>query len=87
MDKKILKTLAIIIAAIHWGFNGVVLTPMNWFYYFIIAVTTGSGAILLCYYLLNRVKAIVSSICEMFFPLSAIIFDYIINGQMLSPVK
>lgn len=66
-------------------FNNV--TSTNWLFFLIIALTTGSGALFLYYYGLNKVKAIVSTICELFFPISAIIFDYLINGQVLTPVQ
>ena len=62
-------------------------TPTNWIFFLIIAVTTGSGAIFLFYYGLNKVKAIVSTICELFFPISAIIFDYFINHHSLSLIQ
>jgi drug/metabolite transporter (DMT)-like permease len=62
-------------------------TSMNWLFFLIIAVTTGSGAIFLFYFGLNKVKAIVSTICELFFPISAIFFDYFINGHALSVVQ
>ncbi|MCK5051058.1 MAG: DMT family transporter [Candidatus Cloacimonetes bacterium] len=62
-------------------------TPTNWLFFLIIAITTGSGAIFLFYYGLNKVKAIVSTICELFFPISAIIFDYFINHHLLSPIQ
>ena len=62
-------------------------TSTNWLFFLIIAVTTGSGAIFLFYFGLNKVKAMVSTICELFFPISAIIFDYFINGHALSIVQ
>jgi drug/metabolite transporter (DMT)-like permease len=63
------------------------LTTTHMTYFLIIAVTTGSGAIFLFYYGLNKVKAMVSTICELFFPISAILFDYLINKHILSPVQ
>mgnify|MGYP006303081411 CR=1 FL=1 len=63
------------------------ITRMNWLIFFIIAFTTGGGAIFLYYYGLKRIKASVSTICELFFPLSAILFDYIFNKHILSPVQ
>ncbi|MCD4696000.1 MAG: EamA family transporter, partial [Bacteroidales bacterium] len=51
------------------------------------AFTTGSGAIFLFYYGLVRIRAIIATICELFFPISAIFFDYIVNGKILSPVQ
>ncbi|MCF7857982.1 MAG: DMT family transporter [Candidatus Cloacimonetes bacterium] len=62
-------------------------TPTNWLFFFIIAITTGSGAIFLFYFGLNKVKAIVSTICELFFPISAILFDYLINHRTLSLIQ
>lgn len=62
-------------------------TPAQWGIFILIAFTTGSGAIFLYYYGLKNVKAIVSTICELFFPLSAILFDYWINDYKLSWVQ
>lgn len=62
-------------------------TGMNWLIFSIIAITTGSGAIFLYYYGLNHVKASIAVMCELFFPISTIIFDYIINGARLSAVQ
>lgn len=62
-------------------------TPKNWLFFLIIALTIGTAAAFLYYYGLNKVKAIVSTICELFFPISAIFFDYIINKHVLSPIQ
>jgi len=62
-------------------------TSVNWMIFVIIALTTGSGAIFLFYFGLNKVKAMVSTICELFFPISALVFDYFINGKTLSPIQ
>jgi len=64
-----------------------VTTNANWMYFLIIGITTGSGAIMIYYYGLRRVKAIVATISELLFPISAILFDYIFNGSVLSPVQ
>lgn len=66
-------------------FNAV--TPTNWLIFFIIAFTTGSGAIFLYYFSLKNIKASTATICELCFPMSAIIFDYLINKSTLSPVQ
>jgi drug/metabolite transporter (DMT)-like permease len=55
----------------------------DWLLILIIGLTTGSGAIFLYYFGLSRVKASVSAICELCLPLSAIVFDYLINGSVL----
>jgi drug/metabolite transporter (DMT)-like permease len=62
-------------------------TPENWLYFIIIGLTTGSGAIFIYYYGLRRVKAIVATISELLFPISAIFFDYLVNDSVLSPVQ
>jgi len=63
------------------------ITRLNWIIFLVIAFTTGSGAIFLYYYGLNHVKASVAVICELFFPISTILFDYIFNGSRLSVVQ
>lgn len=62
-------------------------TPFQWMIFLIIAITTGSGAIMLYYYGLKKVKAIVATICELFFPLSGILFDYLFYGHQLTLVQ
>jgi len=62
-------------------------TEINWIYFIIIGITTGSGAIFIYYYGLRRVKAIVATISELLFPISAVLFDYIFNGSVLSPIQ
>jgi drug/metabolite transporter (DMT)-like permease len=62
-------------------------TQINWIIFFIIAFTSGSGAIFLYYFGLTRIRAIVATICELLFPISAIIFDYIFNDATLSLVQ
>ena len=62
-------------------------TPENRLFFLIISFTTGSGAIYLYYYGLVRIRAIIATIAELFFPVSAIFFDYFINGKTLSAVQ
>jgi len=63
------------------------ITSINWWVIGIISLTTGSGAIFMYYYGLKYVKAIVSTISELFFPLSAVLFDYIFNNHVLGLVQ
>lgn len=63
------------------------ITQNNWIVLIIISLTTGSGAILLYYYGLKNVKASISTISELFFPISAIFFDYFINDNVLSQIQ
>lgn len=62
-------------------------TSSNWIFFIIIGLTTGSGAIFLYYYGLRRVKAIISIIVELVFPISAIVFDYVFNNATLSLIQ
>lgn len=62
-------------------------TSENWMFIIIIGLTTGSGAILLYYYGLRKVKASLATISELMYPVSAVIFDYFVNGSILSPVQ
>ncbi|GAK61475.1 hypothetical protein U27_01376 [Candidatus Vecturithrix granuli] len=62
-------------------------TPVNWTFFVIIGLTTGSGAILIYYYGLRYIKANVSTMAELCFPVSAVLFDYLINRSVLSPVQ
>jgi drug/metabolite transporter (DMT)-like permease len=62
-------------------------TKINWLFLIIIGLTTGSGAIFIYYFGLRRVKAIIATISELLFPISAILFDYLINKSVLSPVQ
>ncbi|MDA3904575.1 MAG: DMT family transporter [Bacteroidales bacterium] len=63
------------------------ITYINWWVIGIISLTTGSGAIFLYYYGLRHVRAIISTISELFFPFSAVLFDYIFNNHLLSLVQ
>jgi len=62
-------------------------TPNHWLYFMIISVTTGSGALFIYYSGLRKVRAMVATICELFFPISAIMFDFLINKQVLSTIQ
>ena len=62
-------------------------TNYNWLIMVIIGLTTGSGAIFIYYFGLKRVRAMVATISELLFPVSAIFFDYFVNGSYLSPVQ
>lgn len=55
--------------------------------FLIIAFTTGGAAIFLYYYGLKRITASVAAICELAFPLTAVILEYFIRGNILGPVQ
>ena len=73
--------------AIVQKFQFAAITRLNWFFFILIAFTTGGGAIFLYYYGLRSVKASWSTILELFFPISAIFFDYVINHHVLTLVQ
>ena len=62
-------------------------TPFEWLIFAVIGITSGSGAILLYYRGLRYIDASVATICELSFPISSVVFDYIFNGHLLTPVQ
>ena len=79
-------TLCIVLANNQLGeiFN---VTPFEFMIFCIIGITSGSGAILLYYRGLRYIDASVATICELSFPISSVVFDYIFNGRLLTPVQ
>lgn len=75
----------ILISGTHTGIT--VVNSTEWLIFLIIAFTTGSGAIFLYYFGLMRVRAMLATICELCFPVSAVLFDYFFNGRVLNPVQ
>lgn len=59
----------------------------QWMIFVIIGLTTGSGAIFLYYFGLTRIRAMLATICELCFPVSAILLDYFVNHKILSLVQ
>jgi len=55
--------------------------------FFLIAFTTGGPAIFLYYFGLKRITASVASICELAFPLTAVILEFALRGNILGPVQ
>lgn len=62
-------------------------TPHQWIIFIIIGLTTGSGAVLLYYIGLRYIRANIATMCELCFPVSSIVFDYIFNGKILSNIQ
>ena len=60
---------------------------IQWIVFLIIAFTTGGPAIFLYYYGLKSVPASVSAICELSFPLTAVLLEYFVRGNMLDFVQ
>lgn len=63
-------------------FSNVIATDFLWFVF--IAFTSGGLAMLVYYYGLKRIPASIATICELFYPLTAIILDFLINKNVLS---
>lgn len=59
----------------------------QWMTFLLIAFTTGGAAIFLYYYGLKSITASVATICELAFPLTAVILDYFIHGNVLNAVQ
>ena len=55
--------------------------------FIIIAITSGGSAIFLYYYGLKNISASVATICELAFPLTAVILEYLIHGKILNIVQ
>ena len=53
----------------------------------IIVFTSGAVAMYLYYYGLKKIPASLATLCELAWPLSAIIFDYVFNHNILSPTQ
>lgn len=57
------------------------------FMFLLIAFTTGGTAIFLYYYGLKRISASVATICELAFPLTAVMLEYFLRGNIMGPVQ
>lgn len=55
--------------------------------FIMIAFSTGGPAIFLYYYGLRRITASVATICELAFPLTAVLLEYFLRGNMLGIVQ
>ncbi len=62
-------------------------TTQQWLIVGAIGLTSGSGAIVLYYWGLKRIRATVATICELCLPLSAVVLDYVVNGTVLSAAQ
>ena len=78
--------LVIVIVGGHIVDFGLV-TSTNWLFLVLIGLTTGSGAIFLYYYGLRKVTAMMSTIIELLYPITALVLDWVINKTILSPVQ
>ncbi|MBI4779649.1 EamA family transporter [Candidatus Falkowbacteria bacterium] len=84
-----LTSLLVLVYALATGdlFKFSTVTGMHWQYLIIIVFTSGAAAMFIYYYGLKRVTASASTILELFWPFSAVILDYFINHNVLSPIQ
>ena len=62
-------------------------TQANWGIFLLIALFTGGPGIFLYYFGLKRITASIATICELAFPLTAVILEYILRGNILSIIQ
>lgn len=60
------------------------ISSKQWFVFLIIAFTTGGPAIFIYYYGLKSTPASISAICELSFPLTAVLLEYFVHGNTLT---
>ncbi|MEI6596839.1 MAG: EamA family transporter [bacterium] len=84
-----ITSLLVLVYALLTGdlFKISAVSAMHWNYLILIVFTSGAAAMFIYYYGLKRVTASASTILELFWPFSAIILDYFINRNILSPVQ
>lgn len=63
------------------------ISDIQWMYFLIIAFTTGGPAIFIYYYGLKNITASTATILELAFPLTAVILEYFLHGNILSIVQ
>jgi len=63
------------------------ITTNQIYIFFLIAFTTGGPAIFLYYFGLKKISASVASICELAFPLTAVILEFTLRSNILGPVQ
>lgn len=84
----ITSILAFIVLLVMWDLGGItLLSSSHRRSLLIIVFTSGAMAMFLYYFGLKRVKASQATILELFRPLSAIVLDYFINGNILTPLQ
>ncbi len=62
-------------------------TPHDWLFVFIIAILAGFLSLLLYYYGLRSTRASVATLCEMAFPLTAVVVNWVFLGASLSAMQ
>ena len=60
------------------------ISDTQWIVFILIAIITGGPGIFLYYYGLTHIKASTATICELAFPLTAIILEFILRKNILA---
>lgn len=80
--------IMIVIASLSGDIKTVAsVSSYQWMIFLIIAFTTGGAAIFLYYYGLKKITASVATICELAFPLTAVVLEYFIHRNILDLVQ
>jgi len=69
------------------GFDFGQITLLQWQLFAVIVFTSGAVAMFIYYYGLKRIPASVATICELAWPISAVVLDYFLNGNTLNSVQ
>jgi drug/metabolite transporter (DMT)-like permease len=64
--------------------SAVNISQTQWLIFLLIAFTTGGAAIFLYYFGLKKISASVATICELAFPLTALILEYLLRDNYLN---
>lgn len=82
---------ALVLLPFVFYFNGLASLPEvnsgQWLKLIAITFSTGLVAVFIYYAGLKSTRASVATICEMFWPVSAVVLDYIINKTILTPTQ
>jgi len=63
------------------------ISGLQWKFLFIIIFTSGAMAMFIYYFGLKRITASTATICELFWPFSAVALDYFINKNILNSIQ
>lgn len=62
-------------------------TALNWTYLALVVFSSGAAAMFIYYFGLKKISASAATICELFWPFSAVILDYFINKNVLNSIQ
>jgi drug/metabolite transporter (DMT)-like permease len=81
----LLTTIIMLIIVLSFNQLGSIgdVSEKQWIIFGIISITSGGVAIFLYYFGLKRITASIATICELSFPLTAIILEYVLRGNIL----